>query len=119
TASRVLRATEATLRGWNWLMASMRLEIVEGLAAGAAAIERLACGGAELADEAGAQRAALWACHRRVIAARKPGDINGPLDRWRNAVIAKSILAALAHPVRGPGRRKRLLNPDLRHAVFL
>src|SRR5437870_6634696 len=64
TASRVSRATLATLSGWNLLNeCSMRLEVVERFQAVLAAVLRLAWRRAEARQLAGAFRAATRARH--------------------------------------------------------
>src|SRR6185295_2241741 len=88
-ASRVSRATEAIVKGWNLLTAggvsccarsraSMRLEIVERLEAVVAAVLRLARRRAETRQLAGTGRAAARARHRRRgFAASDRSDVYG------------------------------------------
>src|SRR5580693_9278276 len=77
-------------------MTSMRFEMVEGLAAAAAAIERLAGCGAELADALDRDRSAAGAGNRR-------GDVD-ELGRRSDAVLAQTLASARAEPVGSPGR---------------
>src|SRR5512139_3140446 len=115
TASSVSRSTSATRSGWNtaWRRAaatpgsavevtSDRLEVVEGLAAGAADPQRLAGRGPEPAQLPGVGAAALRAAHGE-------GDGHGPLSRRTSGRRGDAVVGELApaigrHPVRGPGR---------------
>src|SRR6185369_18090530 len=96
TASCVSGSILRTRRGWNMgVMAkrSDRLEVFEGLAAGHAAVQRLACGGAESGQALGVGAAAARAGHRLLDAARREAHGHGSAlrnrARRRDAVFAQ------------------------------
>src|SRR5260221_13155568 len=95
TASSVSRSTRATGSEWNLLKrvldgrrASMRFEIVEGLAAVDAAILRLACSRTKLRDQLRIWRPTSGAWHGGTDAAPRTDsrDIHLPSDVVRGSV---------------------------------
>src|SRR5574344_1732171 len=87
-----------------WASRSDALEIVEWLQAGAAAVQRLAGGGAELADHFGVLAAALRAADRVRLA--EQAALAAATRRRGDAVDAQALAALGADPVGGPGRRQ-------------
>src|ERR1700683_5625576 len=79
TASSASGATSVTLSAWNF-STSQALEVVEGLAAVAAAVWRFAGRGAESAEQFAGAAAAARAGHRRG-APQLPGVRHGLLGR--------------------------------------
>src|SRR6185503_1841411 len=124
-ASRVSRATEAIVKGWNLLTAggvsccarsraSMRLEVVEWLETFFAAMLRLARRRAEPRQLAGPQRAAARTRHRRRLAAAQTAYIyrlhGGARPRRRDPVFGQSSFRRRRDPVGRPGRRQACLD---------
>ena len=112
THSGVSRRTSATRSGWNRGVIGSRLEVFEGLAAGAAAVQRLARGRAELRQALGVGAAAARAGHARherqgLRAARRP------LARRRDAVGAQPLARVLGDPVGAPRGRQLLAHADV------
>src|SRR6185503_2412367 len=108
-ASRVSRATEAIVKGWNLLTAggvsccarsraSMRLEVVEGLETFFAAMLRLARRRAEPRQLAAAQTADVYRLH------------DGARPRRRDPVFGQSSFRRRRDPVGRPGRRQACLD---------
>src|SRR5262252_853870 len=128
--SRVSWRTSATVSEWNLLILGSRsvaLEVVEGLQARVAAVQRLARRRAELAGDAHVARTAVRACRpaawqRRPRPSADVGDgdrlLRRQSDRRRDAVVTQLALALLAHPVGGPGRGDAVLQPHARQPVL-
>src|SRR3954452_15137162 len=106
TASRVSRRTPVTVSGWKLAMLSEALEVVERLQAVVAAVLRLARRRAELADPAGARRAAARALHHASPAAETAQGRGraGALVGRDDAVGRELPPALLRDPSGGPGR---------------
>src|SRR5262245_56565475 len=104
-ASSATAARLATTSGWNFSMRLDALEVVEGLEAGVAAVERLAGRRTELAAARRAGRAAARTGDRRIVAPEAP-DAADRVRRRRDAVRAELAAAFLAQPVAGPRRRE-------------
>src|SRR3954453_8119869 len=111
TASRVSRRTPVTVSGWKLAMPSEALEVVERLQAVVAAVLRLARRRAELAEAAGARRAAARAVDGGAPAgeqAQGRGRTGGLVGR-SDAVGCELPPALVRDPGRRPGRGEAAL----------
>src|SRR5580693_1002301 len=99
TASSASGATSVTLSAWNF-STSQALEVVEGLAAIAAAVMGLAGRGPEFAQQLAGAAAAARTGHQRC-APQLPGVRHGLLGRG-DTERAQLVSSRLAQPVAAP-----------------
>src|SRR5438876_4785324 len=126
TASRVSRATLATLSGWNLLNeCSMRLEVVERFQAVLAAVLRLAWRRAEARQLACVRRAAARAphgsAHNAAVERARIDDARGrdrACSRRRDPEPGQARSGPRGDPVGRPGRREPDFDPVLRESRF-
>src|SRR5437762_3948208 len=126
TASRVSRATLATLSGWNLLNeCSMRLEVVERFQAVLAAVLRLARRRAEARQLACVRRAATRAphggAHNAAVERARIDDARGcdrACSRRRDPELGEARSRPRGDPVGGPRRRKPDFDPVPRESGF-